>query len=79
MIIYDINGETINVDGMGIPTGSITRYKANQQYDIIYIHTYIHYIYIYSGGSEKKIQIKKNKTLGSLKKYCLFHLNLVVG
>jgi hypothetical protein len=44
MIIYDINGETINVDGMGIPTGSITRYKANQQYDIIYIHTYIIYI-----------------------------------
>jgi hypothetical protein len=24
-------------------------------------------------------QIKKNKPLGSLKKYCLFHLNLVVG
>jgi hypothetical protein len=58
MIIYDINGETINVDGMGIPTGSITRYKANQQYDIIYIHTYI--IYIYRGEDQKKkIQIKK--------------------
>jgi hypothetical protein len=30
-----------------------------------------------SGGLEFFFQ--KKKTLGSLKKYCLFHLNLVVG